>query len=111
MLEPACTKSNKQNADVRRYPVVACPYCHQPAMTIWEKLKTGPRHELACRSCGRKISVSKSAILAVIVPVTIGAFVAHTSASLTLGAGAILTGGAVAILVYIFSIPIVGRDA
>lgn len=91
--------------------MLACPYCHQPAMTIWKKLTIGPRHSVACRSCGKKITVSKAAILAIVVPVTAGALMAYASPSLTLGSVAILIGGAAAVGLYILAVPIVGRDA
>jgi hypothetical protein len=80
-------------------------------MTIWEKLKTGPRHTLCCRSCGGRVSISRAAIFAVVVPVAIGAFVANASASLVLGAAAIMAGGVAAVWVYIYAVPVVRRDA
>jgi hypothetical protein len=80
-------------------------------MTAWQKLKIGPRHHVDCGSCGRKVSVSNAAVVTAVVPVTIGAFIAYASASLTLGTAAILTGGAAAVWVYVYAVPIVGRDA
>jgi len=80
-------------------------------MTFRQKLKLGPRHKVGCGTCGRKVSVSKVAILAAAVPVTIAAFLAHIATSLLLGSAALLIGGAAAISVYVFAVPIVGRDA
>jgi uncharacterized membrane protein YebE (DUF533 family) len=79
-------------------------------MTIWEKLKTGPRHTHSCRSCGRRISISRTALIAVLVPVTVGALVAHAVASQALGVAAIVLGGLAAVGVYIYAVPIIGRD-
>jgi len=90
--------------------MVACPYCRQPAMTRWEKLKTRPRQSLSCRSCGRKIAISRAWLLAILLPATIGAFIADASRSLTLGAIAIAGGSVVAVCMYLYAVPIVGRD-
>jgi hypothetical protein len=79
-------------------------------MPIWEKLKPCPRHTLACRFCGRKISISRAAIIAVVVPITAGAYVAHALAPPTLGVAAIVVGGLAAVGVYVYAVPIIGRD-
>ena len=90
--------------------MVACPYCGRPAMTFWQKLKTGSRHTLPCRSCGRKVSVSRTSLLAVLVPVTAGAFIASEAISLALGTAAIIIGGTSAICIYLFVVPVSGRE-
>lgn len=35
-----------------------CPYCHQRALGMREKLSLGPMRSRACRSCGGLVSVS-----------------------------------------------------
>ena len=89
--------------------MIACPYCREPAMSAWEKLRIGPRHSVPCRACTRKVSVSKAAVLAVIAPVIIGAIAAHLSTSLALGAASILAGGIAALLLYVYAVPLVER--
>ncbi len=45
---------------------LTCPHCGQRAMTGARKLGLGPAFSAACRSCGKKLSVPKSATAACI---------------------------------------------
>ena len=90
--------------------MVACPHCGATAMTLWQKLKTGPRHAIHCRSCSQQVSVSATGtMLAVVGPIAAGGMIAHFSTSLALGAIAILAGGVAAIALYLFSVPVTRR--
>jgi hypothetical protein len=91
--------------------MIPCPYCRKPAMTLWEKLTTRPRRPMSCRSCGKQISISQSAIFAILAPITVGAFIAGASRSLTLGALAIIMGAVAGVAIYLYAVPVVGRDA
>jgi hypothetical protein len=87
-----------------------CPYCKRQAMTAWQKLRAGPRRKVNCMTCGKQVSVAPTAILAVLVPVSVAAVVANFTPSLAFGAVAIVASGFAAALVYIFTVPIVGRE-
>jgi len=90
--------------------MLACPYCHQPAMSRWEKLKTRPRDARDCRSCGKKVSVPLWSILAILLPIAVGAFIADGTKSLALGSAAILFSAFAAVCCYLYAVPLVGRD-
>lgn len=87
--------------------MITCPHCGMPAMTLWEKLVTRPRHGRPCRSCGKQVNLAVGWMaLALVVPMTLGATVANRSGSLIIGALAILAGTAVALLLYLYAVPI-----
>lgn len=78
-------------------------------MGVWDKLRTG-RVTRPCEACGRRLTISRWAIPAVILPIAIGAFIADRAASLTIGSLAIAVGAAVAVLLLVFAVPVVERD-
>ena len=87
--------------------MTTCPYCGSPAMTLWQKLTTRPRHGRPCTSCGKQVNPAVGwTALAVVVPMTLGATAANQSGSLVIGAVAILAGTAGALLLYLYAVPI-----
>ena len=94
------------NAD--RHPMVTCPYCHQRAMSTWDKLWS---HRLngVCAVCGKKLAVSRWSALAAALP-AIGGLVANRVASFELGILAIALGTLIGLLLVAFVAPMVGRD-
>jgi hypothetical protein len=47
-------------------PVLQCPACGQPAMSVSRKLFLGPAVAIACVHCGQRVSVAWTAMLAII---------------------------------------------
>ena len=47
-------------------PMLQCPACGQPAMSVSRKLFLGPAVAIACAHCGQRVSVAWTAMLAVI---------------------------------------------
>ena len=89
--------------------MLTCPYCKQPAMTLFRKCILSPDSVVACASCGRKAGVPWLAIGAA-VPVALGIVAAIKLAVPWSIAGAI--GGLVAyVTIQRFVVPVVGRDA
>lgn len=87
--------------------MTTCPYCGTPAMTLWQKLTTRPRHGRRCTSCGKQVNLAVGWMaLAFLVPMMLGATAANQSGSLVIGALAILAGTAVALLLYLYAVPI-----
>ena len=89
--------------------MLTCPYCKQPAMTLFRKCILSPDSGVACASCGRKVGVSWLASGAA-APVALGIVAAIKLAVPWSVAGAI--GGLVAYVgIQRFIVPLVGRDA
>ena len=47
-------------------PMLQCPACGEPAMTVGQKLFLGPARSVACAHCGQRVSVSWTAMLAML---------------------------------------------
>ncbi len=86
------SKPQVTGSDSDRYPVVACPCCHQRALSSWDKLNG------ACAACGRKLAISRWSALAAALP-AVGGLVANQVASFELGIAAIALGTIVGLLV------------
>jgi len=89
--------------------VLTCPYCKQPALTLFRKCILSPDSVVACISCGRKVGVPWLAIGAA-APVALGIV-----AAIKLSVPWSITGAVVGLVAYVgiqrFVVPIVGRDA
>lgn len=44
----------------------ACPHCGGPGISVWRKLRLGPRGAAKCNTCGRAIGIGWFAMLALI---------------------------------------------
>jgi hypothetical protein len=89
--------------------MLTCPYCQQPAMTLFRKCILRPDSVVACASCGRTVGIPWLAIVAA-APVALGIVAAIKLAVPWSIAGAV--GGLVAyVAIQRFIVPVVGRDA
>jgi len=90
--------------------MVTCPYCGRAAMSLLRKSALGPRRAVGCQSCGKKVSVHWTAVLAAI-PAFLGGYVLMKSGSSPLGIAAVVAGILTMGLLHTFLIPLVRSDA
>jgi len=90
--------------------VRTCPYCGQQALTALRKAKLGPTRLVRCQSCGKRVSVSPGAVLAV-VPFLIGIGAVWYFRASPLGIGALVVGLLAMFVVHEYAVPLVRRDA
>jgi MFS family permease len=53
-----------------------CPYCHKQAMSLLRKSFLGPALSAQCRTCGKRVSVSRAATLGAAMPLLLSSVVA-----------------------------------
>jgi len=87
-----------------------CPYCGQQALTARQKSTLGPVRSVPCQSCGKRVSVSRWSILAV-VPFLIGIGAAWYLEASPLGIAALVVGVIAMFAVHEYAVPLVRRDA
>ena len=84
-----------------------CPYCAQPAMSIFRKANVGVLRVVKCQACGRRVSVSPMSLLGIVVAILGGVAAVH----LGYPSGALAMGvGLIAMLLIHEWVPLVGRD-
>ncbi len=49
-------------------PLLTCPHCGLPAMSVWKKLCLGWARDVPCRACGLRVSVSPLPAVAAMLP-------------------------------------------
>lgn len=89
--------------------MVKCPYCNQPAMSLWRKSALGPGRAVSCQSCGKKISAHWIGVLAA-MPAFLGGFTMMKSESLPLGIAAVAAGLLAMALLQTFLVPLMRSD-
>jgi hypothetical protein len=91
--------------------MLACPYCHQPAMSQWRKSFLGPALSTPCRACGRRVSVSWLAMLGMLPPIAgVIAAVLLLRYSGLASLAALVAGIAGTFWMHAFRVPLVKRD-
>jgi hypothetical protein len=89
---------------------LTCPYCGQPAMSWVRKLALGPAVSVLCKSCGKKVSVHYSAMLAV-TPFVASILVAPLTGSFVFGACLVAIGIVVMSAWHMWLIPLAPRQS
>ena len=90
--------------------MVTCPYCSQPAMSLMRKAGLGPGRKVNCQSCGRPVTPHSMSVLTAI-PAFLGGLLAMKSASLLLGAAAVVAGVLAMGFIQTFLVPLVRSNA
>jgi hypothetical protein len=78
-----------------------CPHCGEIAMSWKTKIALGPGRDVACRECGKPVSVTWNGTAVAMIPFVIGIFIG--------GIVPVVIGTLAAIPIQLFWVPLVAR--
>ena len=89
--------------------MLACPYCGQPAMTHLQKAMLGPARAVACKACGKRLSVHWASML-ILLPFFAGGAAALALLPSAWAAAPLIVGAIAMFPIQAYLVPLVGRE-